>query len=148
MARRVFVDTSGWYALLDRNDALHGKAVAQLSQMLRSRAPLVTSDYVVDETLTLTKARAGSFAAQKLLDLLQQTRLLEWEWIGTERFARAETLFRKRSDQDWSFTDCTSFTLMKELRIESAITSDAHFQGAGYNALLAAPRRGTKGKGR
>jgi predicted nucleic acid-binding protein len=97
---------------------------------------LVTTDYVVDESTTLAKARSGAHAAIRLLDLLRETKALQWEWVDAERFARAEAVFRKNADQAYSFTDCTSFALMKELRIETALTSDEHFESAGFSRLL------------
>ncbi len=136
MGRSVFVDTSGWYALIDRNDALHKKARTTLQALVEKRVPLTTTDYVVDEACTLAMARAGALAATRLLDMLHQTSLLRWEWIGAERFERAESLFRKRCDEGWSFTDCASFALMRELRMEQALTSDSHFTAAGFKALL------------
>jgi predicted nucleic acid-binding protein len=133
---KVFVDSSGWYALIDRNDQWHKRAVEELQRTLKAGTPLVTSDYIVDESCTLAKARAGPLAAANLLDLLHETQMLEWEWIGADRFERAEKFFRKQHDQGYSFTDCTSFVLMRELRLESALTSDAHFTSAGFRALL------------
>jgi predicted nucleic acid-binding protein len=97
---------------------------------------LVTTDYIVDESATLAKARAGSYAAARLLDLLKSSRLVEWEWIGAERFGRGEALLRKHHDQGFSFTDCTTFALMRELRLSEALTTDRHFTTAGFKALL------------
>ncbi len=136
MARRVLVDTSGWYALIDRKDVWHQEARRVVDRLLAGRQVLVTTDYIVDESATLAKVRAGAHAASRLLDLLRATRLLEWEWVGSERFGRAEALFRNHRDQGFSFTDCTSFAVMRELRISEAITSDSHFGAAGFRPLL------------
>ncbi len=136
MARKVLVDTSGWYALLDRNDASHSRVRAAVDRLLTGGRMLVTTDYIVDESATLAKARAGSYAAARLLDLLKSSRLVEWEWIGADRFGRAEALFRKHHDQGFSFTDCTTFALMRELRLSEALTTDRHFTTAGFKALL------------
>lgn len=137
----MFVDTSGWYALMDRRDEWHVRARDEVRRVLARRDALVTSDYVVEESCTLAKVRAGSAAAFRLLDLLHQTQSVEWEWIGAERFERAEVLFRKQHDQRYSFTDCTSFALMRELTIEAALTSDEHFRAAGFRPLLTGPTR-------
>jgi predicted nucleic acid-binding protein len=137
MAGDVFVDTSGWYAVINRRDALHGRAQGLIRRTLRAGHRLVTTDYVVDEACTLAKARAGSAAATRLLDLLRDTRFVEWEWVGSDRFARAEARFRKHADQGFSFTDCTSFEIMAERALRAALTSDADFRIAGFEALLA-----------
>jgi predicted nucleic acid-binding protein len=137
MARRLFVDSSGWYALIDRRDAWHAMAVRQVEEQVEAGGRLVTTDYVIDESCTLVQARIGHVAALRLLDLLRQTEGVDWEWITPDRFARAEALFRKYRDQGYSFTDCSSFSIMRELRLERAITSDAHFRSAGFQASLA-----------
>ncbi|MBX6364692.1 MAG: type II toxin-antitoxin system VapC family toxin [Gemmatimonadetes bacterium] len=139
MARSVFVDTSGWYALIDRRDAAHGAVAALVRDLIGDGARLVTTDYVVDESCTLAKVRAGAVAAGRLLDLLHGTAALDLEWIGPERFDRARSLFRKHHDQAFSFTDCASFAVMRERRIAEAITTDDHFRVAGFQALPGSP---------
>jgi predicted nucleic acid-binding protein len=135
MARSVFVDTSGWYALIDRRDAGHGETAALVRRLVTAGARLVSTDYVLDEACTLAKARSGSTAALRLLDLVDRTTAVDVEWIGPERFDRARTLFRKHHDQAFSFTDCTSFAVMRERRIAEAITTDSHFLVAGFRPL-------------
>lgn len=136
-AGSIFVDTSGWYAVIDRRDRSHRPARDVIRAVLRAGHRLVTSDYVVDEACTLAKARAGSVGAIRLLDLLHASAYVDWEWIGSERFARAEARFRKQADQAFSFTDCTSFELMRERRLRAALTTDDRFRIAGFAPLLA-----------
>jgi uncharacterized protein len=136
MAARIFVDTSGWYALIDRRDSLHERASTEVRRRLRSGTRLVTTDYVVDESCTLCKVRAGGAAPIRLLDLLDQTEAVDREWVTPERFQRSAAFFRTHRDQGYSFTDCTSFVLMRELRLPAALTSDGHFTTAGFEALL------------
>lgn len=142
MARNVFVDTGAWYALLDRRDNRHGEMAAAVQSLISAGTRLVTTDYVVDESCSLAKVRAGSLAATRFLDLLDGTAALDLEWVGPERFAKAKSLFRKYRDQDFSFTDCTSFTVMRERRIAQALTTDRHFRIAGFEILPARRRSG------
>jgi predicted nucleic acid-binding protein len=58
------------------------------------------------------------------------------EWIGPDRFHGAATLFEKHADKEWSFTDCVSFVVMRELGIRDAFTTDHHFEQAGFLPLL------------
>ncbi|HEX9887173.1 MAG TPA: hypothetical protein VGA70_11830, partial [Longimicrobiales bacterium] len=79
MARDVFVDTWGWYVLIDRGDPDHRRAVSLVRSLIQGGVRLVSSDYVLDESCTLAKARAGSAAAIRLLDLVEGTSALDLE---------------------------------------------------------------------
>jgi uncharacterized protein len=139
MAREVFVDTSGLYALADRKDLAHEAASKLIAKFYNTKTSLVLTDYVLDETLTLASVRSGPQAALKVLDLTETSRFFRMLFIDSERFNAAKFYFRKHADQGYSFTDCTSFVLMKELRLQAALTTDSHFHKAGFEALLQTP---------
>ena len=136
MARKVFIDSSGLYALADRRDSHHAQAKERVSKLIESDAGLVLSDYIVDEACTLAKVRAGSDAALRLLDIVERSRAIDLVFIGVEQFQGAKAFFRRHADHGYSFTDCTSFVVMNELRIRDALTSDYHFVEAGFRILL------------
>lgn len=54
-------------------------------------------------------------------------------------FERGVDLYRRRPDKEWSLTDCISFVVMEEEEIREALTADAHFEQAGFVALLRPP---------
>lgn len=137
-ANEVFADTSALYALIDRRDANHTAAVAAVGRLVRTGRLMVTTDYVVAESLNLANARGGKTVAHRVLDLVEQSEGIRVEWIGVERFARSKAFFRKHADHDYSFTDCTSFIVMKEERLQEALTTDAHFIQAGFKTLMVA----------
>lgn len=137
MARDVFLDSSGLYALADHRDPDRPKARECVERCLREKGRLILTDYVLDESLTLAKARRGSHAALSLLEIVENSDGFRMEWIGPERFAAAKTFFRRHADHAYSFTDCTSFVVMRELRLRDALTGDTHFAEAGFRALLA-----------
>ena len=130
---RIFVDTSAWYAIIDKNDQDHSAAVAKI-QLLSH--PLVTSNYILDEILTLLKARFGSATAisfgQKLWDQ-EVSALLR---ITEEDERIAWEIFRQYPDKGFSFTDCTSFVLMERLGINTAFAFDNHFAQYGKFLIL------------
>ena len=134
--RSVFVDTSGWYALFDQHDATHERAVALIRRLVTARTSLVTSDYVIDETATLLKARTGSQTARRWFDYLDQATTLDREWVGSDRFEAARALFVKLADQGHSFTDCTSLVIIRERKIAEVVTTDRHFRVSGLRPLL------------
>ena len=135
-SREIFVDTSGLYALVDRKDAHHPAARVLVEQLLRSGRRLLATDYIVAETVNLANARSGSGVAIRVLELLEQSAGIRVEWIGTARFDMTKAYFRKHADHEYSFTDCTSFVVMRELKLSQALTSDRHFTQAGFEALL------------
>ncbi len=134
-AREVFLDTSILYALIDRRDAHHVSARNLVGPLVRGNRLLVTTDYIVTEAVNLANARAGHHVARRILDLIDQSSGIRLEWIGSLRFEATKAFFRRHSDHGYSFTDCTSFVLMRELRLADALTTDVHFREAGFRVL-------------
>jgi hypothetical protein len=140
MARRdVFLDTSGLYALVDRKDAHHVAAREATVPIVRAGRRLILTEFIVSETVTLAKAQGGSHVALRVLDLIEQSAGIRIEWIGAARFDAVKAFVRRHADQAYSFTDCASFVLMRELKLPQALTTDHHFTEAGFEALLRNP---------
>ncbi len=136
MARELFVDTSGFYALLAERDPKHAAAARILRKSQAEKRRLLTTDYVLDETATLLKARGMTALVEPLFEHVFESRACRIEWMSEDRFAALRAFYRKHSDQDWSFTDCLSFCVMKEHKLQEALTTDVHFEQAGFAALL------------
>jgi predicted nucleic acid-binding protein len=136
MALELFVDTSGFYALLVRRDPKHAAARRVLRQAKAERRRLVTTDYVLDETATLLKARGQAQLAQPLFERVFQSSACRVEWTDESHFIVTRDFFLKHADQAWSFTDCASFCVMRALKLQEALTTDLHFHQAGFVALL------------
>lgn len=136
MARSALVDSAGLYALADHRDPTHAAAVACIGRLVRTRTSLLLTDYVIDEAATLAKVRAGAHASLRLLEIVDRSAGFTLIWIGPERFESAKALFRKHADHGYSFTDCTSFVVMRELGLTEALTTDRHFVEAGFKVLL------------
>jgi uncharacterized protein len=132
----VFMDSAGFLALWDAGDEHHARAVSLQAELAAKRRRFLTSDYVVDETVTLLLIRHSHAAAANFLDTIERSESLRLEWVGPDRFHAAAALFRKYADKEWSFTDCVSFVVMRELRIPEAFTTDPHFKQAGFVPLM------------
>ena len=74
-------------------------------------------DFVVDETLTLVRSRLGLRTAAAWWQQIDGSARVRWERIDHVRFERGRQLFFQYDDKDLSFTDCTSFALMRELKL-------------------------------
>lgn len=133
--KKLFVDTAGWMSMADSNDPLHKICREIRDNWLKQGAILVTSDYVIDETLTLIRMRLGIGAAEKWWNQLADSPRLKLEWVHSERAEKAREWFFKWKDKSFSFTDCTSFVVMKDLQLDNVLTSDKHFVQAGFEIL-------------
>jgi uncharacterized protein len=134
----LFVDTSGWVASVNQGDLYHVKTRQALDAWMDQGGVLVTTDYVIDETLTHMRKRFGLDVAQTWWEELEHSTRLRWEWVGMERAEKAREMFFHHRDKDYSLTDCTSFVVMKELKLKQALTTDKHFVQAGFQVLPAA----------
>jgi predicted nucleic acid-binding protein len=135
-SREIFIDTSGLYALVNRKDSHHAAARTVVERLIRAGRRFVASDYIVAESVNLANARGGAPVAVRVLDLIEQSTAIRLEWIAANRFDATKTFFRKHADHAYSFTDCTSFVLMRELKISQALTTDRHFAEAGFDVLM------------
>jgi hypothetical protein len=124
----IFVDTGAWYASVVPSDPNHAAAVQWLNANVE---PLLTTDFVIDETLTLLKARGH----------LRRALALGTQWFVGNRSilhhltpAQVEAawqIFQRFTDKDWSFTDCTSKVVMEQLALLTAFAFDQHFRQFG-----------------
>jgi len=129
----VFVDTSAWYAFSVPTDPAHSVV---LSWLRSNRRAIVTTDYVVDETLTLLRARgelerAVSFG-RRSFDLEE----LPIRYVNRAEVLRAWELFRDQPLRRWSFTDCTSKAVIDSMHIKHVLTLDHHFKEFGGLTIL------------
>jgi len=136
MAGEIFIDTSGFYALLVRRDDQHDNALHAMRKAAKKKQRFVTTDYVLDEAATLLMARGGSTVIPSLFESVFASRACRVVWMDSERFEKIKGLFIKNIDHSWSFTDCFSFIVMRDLRLREALSKDAHFRAAGFNPLL------------
>jgi len=124
----VFVDTGAWFAYFVRRDPDYRAAIAW---MRRNREPLVTTDYILDELLTLLKMRENYRVAVAAGEALWQQRVTRIEHVTVEDIARTWEVFRQYHDKGWSFTDCTSKVIMERLLMTHAFAFDSHFEQFG-----------------
>lgn len=122
-------------ALADANDPQYEGARAARDGWLEQGGILVSTDYVIDETLTLIRVRLGLKAAERWWNQIEESSRLRWEWINSARADRARRWFFRWKDKAFSFTDCTSFVVMRELRLRTALTTDRHFLQAGFEIV-------------
>lgn len=119
-----FVDTSAWFSAYVPTDPRHRQTQTSLATGER----LLTTDYILDETLTLLKSRGHADRALKFGPRILDGRTAKLEYIQPVDIQQAWIVFSRYRDKAWSFTDCTSFVVMKRLAITTAISLDEHFR--------------------
>ena len=124
----IFVDTGAWYASLVPADPDHSRAVHWLAT---NSFPLLTTDYVIDETLTLLRVRGERKRALMLGARFFHDGVAEIHKITTADLRLAWKTFEQFEDKNWSFTDCTSKVVMEQLNITEAFAFDRHFHQFG-----------------
>ena len=131
----IFVDTGAWFAAFVPNDPDHAAADVWLSQ---NTATLVTTDYVLDELLTLLKRRGEFDRALRLGERLLSGSIARFEWVTPPDVEAAWEVYREFRDKAWSFTDCTSRVVIERLSISAAFAFDEHFRQFGNVTVVPA----------
>jgi predicted nucleic acid-binding protein len=124
----TFVDTGAWYAVFVDSDPNHLRATKWRRE---NRERLITTDYILDETLTLLRARKQHDVALKFGLFAFDGKLADVHFLSIDELLEAWRVFQRFSDKDWSFTDCTSRVVMESLGIASAFAFDVHFRQFG-----------------
>jgi predicted nucleic acid-binding protein len=128
----IFVDTGAWFSWFVLGDQDHA-AVAEAID--GSDEPLLTTDYCIDETLTLLVARNRLNVAIDAGRFFFEENQVTLHFVTAEQIHRAWILFRQRVRAGWSFTDCTSKIVIDDLRIQTAVALDDHFRQFGISVV-------------
>ncbi|MFA4957973.1 MAG: type II toxin-antitoxin system VapC family toxin [Candidatus Methanoperedens sp.] len=134
----IFVDTSAFLALVNEKDNNHTAAIQFIEQIKNGNIrikKIVTSDYIIDETLTRIRYSVGHKEAVDWGTDILASRVIEKIEIGNEIFRSAWEQFCSYNDKKLSFTDCTSFALMKKRGIEKVFSFDGDFERIGFVLL-------------
>jgi len=134
----IFVDTGAWIALTDRKDQHHHEAIEIYNRLKLIKERLLTTDYIIDETLTRLRYDLNHFAAIRFLDFIEraeETGVVNIIRIDEKVFKEAKSLFRGYDSTVLSFTDSTSFAVCQMYAISKAFTFDRHFTMIGVTLL-------------
>jgi predicted nucleic acid-binding protein len=129
----IFIDTSAFYALMDRADQYHEDADHLWNSLIDKDAALYTSNYITVETVALTQHRLGVEAAKLWYrDILSVVEVL---WIDQQRHDMAFELWRGLGRRNLSLVDCASFVTMRHFNVETVFGFDKHFAEQGFEIL-------------
>ena len=136
MRNAVFVDTVAWLALVNKSDDLHEAARSVRDRLVQQKVKMITTDFVVVEIANSLARLAFRGVARKLIDFVRASDTVEIVAITPELFEMSYQLYCTHNDKEWGLTDCTSFVVMRDLKISRAFTADRHFEQAGFTVLL------------
>ena len=136
MRPSTFLDTAYALALAVAKDRHHERALNLADQLESTGTPLVTTRPVLLEIGDALSKQGRRPAAVELLNALESDPNVEIIPLSESLYQQAVQLYTQRPDKEWGLTDCVSFVVMKSRGITDALTTDEHFQQAGFRALL------------
>ncbi|HYF50729.1 MAG TPA: PIN domain-containing protein [Planctomycetota bacterium] len=134
--RDVFLDTSGWVSLLNKDERSHARAHKLWNDILAGRGRVFLSDWIVAETgNSVARSKARTIFSAAVLRLLNHPRIVFVKVTDDLRDAALD-LYSERNDKAWGLVDCCSFEVMWQNDITAAFSLDHHFAQAGFDCLL------------
>jgi predicted nucleic acid-binding protein len=129
----IFIDTSGFIAMLDADDAFHAMAAKTWIDILTSQETLVTTNYILLETCAIVQHRLGTQAVK----LFQEdvVPVLSIHWIDKTMHHAAISVMLSTGRKKLSLVDCVSFAVMRFLGITTVFTFDKHFKEQEFNCI-------------
>jgi len=129
----MFLDTSGLHVIFHSKEKEHEAAVS----LFGGAGPKLTHSYILTELVAPAIARGLSRAGvlSFVRSLLAQPEV-QVVWVDQRLHLEAMELLEHRPDKSWSLCDAVSFVLMSQHRVTDALTTDHHFEQAGFVRLL------------
>ncbi|NBC17314.1 MAG: PIN domain-containing protein [Bacteroidetes bacterium] len=134
----IFVDTAGWGHLVDASQAFHARAADIYRSGRRDDRQFITSNYVITELVALLTSplRIPRPQVIRLVDAVKASPSVDVVHVDRETDHQAWRLLGDRPDKVWSLVDCSSFIIMRQRGISDVLTTDHHFEQAGFVRLL------------
>jgi len=132
----LFLDTSFVYALTNKRDQWHERALKWQVRLGESNTPLLTTQFILIEIADGLASINFRQKASQILRNFVQNPLIEVVPFSNELYNATLDFYEKRNDKSWGFTDCSSFVVMTEKGLTDALTVDDDFRQAGFRALL------------
>ncbi len=140
MGNSILIDTWGWLVLRDKNEPRYKEITSIFQEYVSNDKEIFTTDFILDETITLIFKRLPINIALDTLEYLTtalSTKIITLIPIGPERFKKTLEMRVKFKDKPKiSFTDLTTAMVMSEMKIAKIITADAHFTHLGLSFEL------------
>ena len=132
----IFIDTGAFFASKVTNDVNHPSAV-KIERQIRAGeyGKMITTNYILDELFTLLRARISHEETIQIGETIRKSPNIRIIWILEALEETSWEFFKEHHDKTYSFTDCTSFVVMRSLGMKLAFTYDSHFEQAGFQII-------------
>jgi len=131
-----FVDSVCWIALLNADDELNHIVETEYKKLMKSGFSFVTSTSVLNEVANALCKPRHRDSVVEFYKRLQRFQRVLIDFVDEGLWAEGWELYENRTDKEWSLTDCISFVIMQKQDLRFAITTDKHFEQAGFSAIL------------
>jgi len=129
----VFIDTAALLAVLNAADTFHPAAKVAWQALLTAETPLVTSNYILTETIAVLQHRFGTEAVRLFqTDILP---IIEVYWIEQAVHQQGLSALLAANRRQLSLVDCTSFVIMRQMGLDTVFTFDPHFREQGFTLI-------------
>ncbi|OGV75280.1 MAG: twitching motility protein PilT [Lentisphaerae bacterium RIFOXYB12_FULL_65_16] len=125
-----FVDTSALLAVLDRDDERHAEAEGTWQRLMAEKSTLLTTNYVLLETVAILQSRVGMPAVRIFSDDIMP--VLTVDWVAAQEHDKGMGAFLAADRRKLSLVDCISFDAMRRRGLRLAFAFDSHFQEQGF----------------
>jgi hypothetical protein len=134
----LFADTSGWANLVDPSQTYHALAANLYRTARQQGRKVITTNYIITEVVALLTSplRTPRPKIIAFIEGLKSSPNVEIVHVDQTLDNQAWQLLKNRPDKEWSLVDCSSFVLMQQRGIIEALTTDHHFEQAGFVRLL------------
>ena len=129
----LFIDTSAFFALLDRDDGNHQRAAMAWAKILHVEGRLITSNYVIVETVALLQNRIGIEAVRSFQS--DMVPALHVEYVDADLHRLGVVSLLSAGKRKLSLVDCVNFEMMRHLGLNHAFTFDSHFRRQGFETI-------------
>ena len=124
----IILDTSFVVSYKIEDDTNHRKAAELMKEIAEGKyGEVIISDYIFDEAVTviLVRSKSLSLAVETGNDLRKYANI---DKIGNDILDSAWEVFSGQKDTKFSFTDCTTLSMMERKKIVHIATFDAEFR--------------------
>jgi predicted nucleic acid-binding protein len=126
---KIYIDTSAFYALIDRSDTCHIAAKALWPALIKNEIDLLTSSYVVSETMTILQKRLGQEAASLWHKAVLG--VVDIQWVDRSLHNLGYELWMSLGRLGFSLVDCVGHILMNQQQVTRAFCFKTHYAHQG-----------------